>query len=128
MNCLTDFAGSRTIAVGTTVFFARFVHHVIYFLHSGLTQKRVASGFTNYTRKKSDNFIVIFKFNFADSIVFQLENESLVNYLSCWYIQSFYRFCCQYTYLDSTFVFDFNRLDRQEYGEGPGHPHVTHIY
>ena len=48
-NCLTEFAGNRTAALGTTVFFARFVHHVIYLLHSDLnTQNAWLQAFTNY--------------------------------------------------------------------------------
>ena len=51
----------------------------------------------------------------------------MVNFLVLVY-SKFCRFCCQYTYLDFAFVVDFNRLDRQQYGEGPGCPPVTYIY
>ena len=62
MNCLTEFAGSRTAALGTTVFFARFFHHVTYFLHFDVnTQNAWLQAFANHLYKKKE---VTFDFYF----------------------------------------------------------------
>ena len=55
-----------------------------------------------------------------------MEDKSLVNFLALVY-SKFLSFCCQHTYLDFTFVLNFDRLDRQQCEEGPGRQPVIPI-
>ena len=78
-----------------------------------------------HVQKKSDNLMGYF-LNLI--LLVQWLEDKVWSILSCWSIESFYRFCCQYIYLDFTFVLDVIWLDRQKYGEDPGRLPVTHKY
>ena len=77
------------------------------------------------TKKKEVTFEFKFGFDFVAAKVFGGQKFSQLSRAGLFTV--FIVFYCEYTYLDFTFAFDFNRLDRQQCGEGPGRPPVSHI-